>query len=380
MTALYELAAIGAPTNAQIEELQELLSQAVARFGMTLGEEVAWAVRPAAFEPAQQRAAAAVFFGGHVLPTGNLDWLLRKGVPIIPVASDIREVSREIPPELRRLNCASYAAEGAAGVANLMLECAGLLPRQRRVFLSYRRDEARQAALQLFDALSARLFDVFLDTHEIAPAEDFQAMLWHRLCDSDVLVMLDTPGYFDSRWTSAEFGRALAKNIAVLRVGWPDTTPSIRTHTTSRAELIADEVDAATGRLTAGALQRICFQTEAVRSQGHAVRSLNLVSNVRNAVEQIQGKVAGVGPGRSVHIELADGRQLVVYPTLGVPTSRTLQEAAEAAPGQPVAVVYDHLGLHPRWLEHMEWLGSHIRTARWIRVTEAAWQLADWES
>jgi TIR domain len=68
---------------------------------------------------------------------------------------------------------------------------------------------------------SARLFDVFLDTHGIAPAEDFQTMLWHRLCDSDVLVMLDTPNYFGSRWTSAEFGRALAKGIAVLRVGWP---------------------------------------------------------------------------------------------------------------------------------------------------------------
>ena len=77
-----------------------------------------------------------------------------------------------------------------------MLESVGLLPRQRRVFVSYRRDEARQAALQLFNAFSAKLFDVFLDTHGIAPTEDFQAVLWHRLCNSDVLVMLDTPGLF----------------------------------------------------------------------------------------------------------------------------------------------------------------------------------------
>jgi hypothetical protein len=100
-----------------------------------------------------------------------------------------------------------------------LLECVGLLPRQRRVFVSYRRDEARQAALQMFDALSSRHFYVFLDTHGITPAEDFQAMLWHRLCDSDVLLMLDTPNYFEGRWTSAEFGRALAKGISVLRIG-----------------------------------------------------------------------------------------------------------------------------------------------------------------
>jgi hypothetical protein len=380
VTVLYELAVLGAPTDAQVEELEAILGAAVATFGLTLGQQVAWAVKPAEFKPAQQRASAAAFYGGDAAPTQPLDWLLRTGVPIIPVVSDIRRVAREIPVNLRRLNCMSYGAEGARGVATLMLECAGLLPRQRRVFLSYRRCEARQAALQLFDALSARLFDVFLDTHEIAPAEDFQAMLWHRLCDSDVLIMLDTAGYFESRWTSAEFGRALAKSIAVLRVGWPDTTPSIRTQTTSRVELVADEIDAATGRLENDAVLRICVQTEAVRSQSHAVRAVNLVSNLRNAVERIQGRVVGVGPGRSVHIELADGRPLVVYPTLGVPTSHTLHEAADGAQGQSVAVVYDHIGLHPRWLEHIDWLGRQIRAARWLRVSEAAWQLAAWEA
>ena len=128
-------------------------------------------------------------------------------------------------------------------IATALLECVGLLPRQRRVFVSYRRDDARQAALQLFNALSARLFDVFLDTHGIAPAEDFQAVLWHRLCDSDVLVMLDTPGYFESRWTNAEYGRALAKGISVLRIGWPGVSPSLRTATASRLDLAATEID-----------------------------------------------------------------------------------------------------------------------------------------
>jgi hypothetical protein len=259
------------------------------------------------------------------------------------------------------------------------MECAGLLPRQRRVFVSYRRAEAREAALQLFDALSARLFDVFLDTHGIAPAEDFQTMLWHRLCDSDVLLMLDTPGYFESRWTNAEFGRALAKGISVLRVGWPDSTPSIRTATASRAELLPEEVDPQTGRLSNNAIERICLQLEEVRSQGHAVRSVNLVSNLRNALQQIGGQITGVGPNRAVYTQLSNGANVVVYPTLGVPTSKTLHEASTNSPGQSVAVVYDHIGLHPHWLTHLDWLGSHISSAKWIKASEAAWQFADWE-
>lgn len=380
MTILYELGVLGSQSDAVIGELEHHVAEAIAPFGLRLGEEVAWHVRPSVFEPEQRKAAAAVFFGATDAPLANVESLLRRGVPILPVVSDIARVHDEIPTVLRPLNCLAYNVAGVQRTTTALLECAGLLPRQRRIFVSYRRDEARQAALQLFDAFSARLFDVFLDTHGIAPAEDFQTMLWHRLCDSDVLVMLDTPNYFGSRWTSAEFGRALAKGIAVLRVGWPDSTPSVRTGTASRAELVPDEVDPVTGRLKDEAVTRICLQLEAVRSQSHAVRNLNLVSNIRNAVEQIGGRVAGVGLNKAVYVRLPDDRDVVVYPTVGVPTSMTLHDAATNAPGRSVAVVYDPVGLHPSWLRHLDWLGSQIRSARWVKASEAAWRFADWEA
>ncbi len=370
MPALYQLALLGTPTAVQISELEEVIGKAVGMFNLRLGHEIGWEVCPDEFNPDQQRSSAAAFFGGHEPPLANVARLLARGIPLLPVASDVNRVSAEIPALLQPLNCLAYAAGGPQRVASALLECAGLLPRQRRVFVSYRRGEAREAALQLFDALSARLFDVFLDTHGIPPAEDFQTMLWHRLCDSDVLLMLDTPGYFESRWTSAEFGRALAKGISVLRVGWPDTTPSARTATASRAELLPEEVDPTTGRIADGAVDRICLQLEEVRSQSHAVRSVNLVSNLRNAIQTIGGQVVGVGANRAVYVQLPDGRNVVVYPTVGVPTSTTLHDASTNSPEQSVAVVYDHVGLHPRWLGHLDWLGQHIHSARWVKASE----------
>jgi hypothetical protein len=380
MSALYQLALLGSPTDAQATQLGELLAKAVGMFSLRLGHEVEWSVRPHTFNPNQQRSSAAVFFGGANPPMANVATLLKRGIPVLPVASDTGRIGVEIPELLRSLNCLTYAGGGMERVATALLECAGLLPRQRRVFVSYRRGEAREAALQLFDALSTRLFDVFLDTHDIAPAEDFQTMLWHRLCDADVLLMLDTPGYFESRWTSAEFGRALAKGISVLRVGWPDATPSARTATASRAELLPDEVDVSTGRLAYEAVDRICLQLEEVRSQSQAVRSVNLVSSLRNSIEKIGGNVIGVGPAKAVHIRLADRRDVVVYPTVGVPTSTTLHEAAINSPDKSVAVVFDHVGLSPNWLGHLDWLGQHIRSARWVKSSEAAWEFADWEA
>lgn len=380
MPALYQLAMLGAPTDAQIHDIEEIVDQAVRAFNLRLGYEVGWEVRPAQFVPIQQRSSAAAFFGGANPPLGNVADLLKNGIPVLPVATDVTKVGSEIPAVLQPLNCIAYDAGGAQRVATALLECAGLLPRQRRVFLSYRRSEAREAALQLYDALSARLFDVFLDTHGIPPAEDFQTMLWHRLCDSDALLMLDTPGYFESRWTSAEFGRALAKGISVLRVGWPDCTPSARTATASRAELLPEEVDSDTGRLADSAVERICLQLEEVRSQSHAVRSVNLTSNLSNAIQSIGGQLTGVGPNRAIYIHLPDDRNVVVYPTVGVPTSTTLHDAATNSPDQSVAVVYDHVGLHPRWLGHLDWLGQHIHAARWVKASEAGWQFADWEA
>ncbi|WP_319405775.1 toll/interleukin-1 receptor domain-containing protein [uncultured Desulfosarcina sp.] len=378
MALFYELAVLGAPTDDQVGDLEQFISDALEPFGMKLGHEVSWLVKPLRFCPKQKKAAAAVFFGGKGVKITDLDHLIKQSIPVLPVVSDSAMVRDEIPESLRFLNCLVYNDGGTQRVATALLECVGLLPRQRRVFLSYRRDEARHAALQLFDELSSRIFDVFLDTHGIAPAEDFQAMLWHRLCDSDVLVMLDTPNYFESRWTSAEFGRALAKGISVLRIGWPSASPSARTATASRVDLLDEEVDQDTGQLAKGAIKRICSQLEAVRSQSYAIRNLNLVSNLRNAIEMIGGNVTGVGMHKAVYIQLADGKNVVVYPTVGVPTSTTLHDATNNSPNCSSAVIFDPVGLHPGWIEHLDWLGSQIRSTHWVKATEVAWQFADW--
>ena len=376
---LYEIAIMGAPSADQLAELELNVAQAIEPFGLHLHHEVGWSVSPTTFNPPQKTAAVVAFFGAVGVSEAGLNDVLQTRIPILPIASADGRVSQEIPPQLQPFNCMFYASDGPKRIAMTLLECLGLLPRQRRVFLSYRRNEARGAALQLFDSLSAQHFDVFLDTHGIPPAEDFQALLWHRLCDSDVLVMLDTPTYFDSRWTSAEYGRALAKGLSVLRIGWPGVAASRRTSTASKVNLDPTEVDAATGRLTDQAIDRISLQLETVRSQSHAVRSLNLFSTLQQAVECIGGTVTGVGPHKAVYVTLADGvTTLVVYPTVGVPTSVTLNDAVDHEPGRSVAVLFEHVGLHPRWLEHLDWLGKNITVARWVKASEAAWDFADW--
>ena len=379
MTVAYELALLGEPSVVQADEIEQAIAEMIGGFGFRLHREVSWSVRPTTFSPTQTRAAAAAYFASAGGSLGSASSLIEAAVPLIPVVSDVRNATKELPSELQKLNALAYTQAGPRRVASALLECAGLLPHQRRVFVSYRRDEARAAALQLFDALSARLFDVFLDTHGVAPGDQFQTVLWHRLCDSDVLVMLDTADYFASRWTAAEFGRALAKGISVLRIGWPGVARSPRTATASAVELLSGDLNSTDGSIAPGAIERICVQLEAVRSESVAVRRLNLVSKLGYAVRLIGGTLDGVGIGNGIYLRLPDGRPLVAYPAVGVPTAQTLHEARLFSPADNVAVIYDHIGLSESWLRHLDWLGENILVPRWVKVTEAAWDFADWE-
>lgn len=377
---LYSIAVLGKPTKAQRTALERHVQQTVDRFRLD-PDDIEVVVDPAKFAPDSRTSAVAIFFGGRksseVEVSGVIDVAT---VPVLPVASLPDRVSKEIPAGLRGLNCVFYGVPGGPErVFGALLECLGMLPRQRRVFLSYKRDESAAAAVQLFAELSARQYEVFLDTHSIAAGVDFQESLWHSLCDVDVLLMLDSPNYFASRWTAAEYGRALAKGIGVLRVEWPMATPADVTGTSSLVQLIKSDLRPDSS-LQPAALDRVCDRLEDFRSLAHATRHLGIVGAVEDAVAKIHGRVEGMDAHRAMQIRLRSGKQLIVQPTVGVPTAVTLQQILERAGKLDSAIVYDHVGIKSSWITHMSWLAASIKGARWIKSTEAAWDLAGWET
>jgi hypothetical protein len=376
--ALYSIAVLGTPTQAQCNALKRKIQIANNRFRLD-PNDIDLVFNPTTFAPDLRTSTAAIFFGGRGSAAIDISKILDdRTIAVLPVATRSTSVSKEIPKNLQSLNCMFYEGQGGSDrVFAALLECLGMLPRQRRVFLSYKRDESSAMALQFFSELSARQYEVFLDTHSIATGVDFQESLWHSLCDVDVMLMLDSPNYFVSRWTTAEYGRALAKGIGVLRVQWPGVQAASVTETSSLAQLSSTDIKA-DGSLQPAALDLVCDKLEDFRSLAHATRHLGIVSAIQDAVAMIQGCVVGMDSNRAIQIRLKSGKHLVIQPTVGVPTAVTLQQALERAGGVESAIVYDHLGIKPSWLAHMDWLSSSIQGARWIKATEAAWDLAGW--
>lgn len=385
--SLYELAILGCPSSDERQRLTTTLNDLVDEFGLILGREVI--VHDGASLPDRDKfaACAAAYFGGDTpIEVEPARKLLAASVPVIPTISADGEFGRQIPASLQPANGLKRRADdpNMTELATALLECVGLLRRQRRVFVSYRRIESRAAALQLHDLLNSRGFDVFLDTHDIRPGDPFQDILWHRLVDSDVMVMLDTPGYFDSRWTRQEIGRARAKEIQVLRVIWPEHVPNKLTDLSETVYLNAEELEGPDGPILESVAETILLKVERLRSRSIASRYMSITGKFRADMEKIGAIVEGVGIHRAIAVRLSDDRKVWAYPIVGIPTAEILNDIADkatrAAQQELPVLVYDHVGIHKAWNAHLQWLDGQIRAVRAIKVAEAGWALTELES
>jgi hypothetical protein len=305
--------------------------------------------------------------------------LISDSVVIVPVVSSLSRVTTELPPQLTHVNALELGLGGAGldRLVALVFETFRLLRAERRLFISYKRDDAQPFSERLYDALDARGFDVFIDVRSVPPAVDFQAELWHRMSDSDVVVLVDTPGFRSSRWTTAELARANATNIQILHLLWPGQPEDSSSSFSHFFKLkVSDFLMCVPGRgryITQAALGRICSEAERLRARAIAARHRYLVDNFCDAARDLS-LVPAVQSERWIAVPLRSGRTLAVVPAVGVPTSERLNIAFDAlinrAGSLEVWVVYDNRGILSTWLSHLDWLNRHL-PLRAVRMSEA---------
>jgi hypothetical protein len=261
-----------------------------------------------------------------------------------------------------------------------LLENFRLLRPDRRLFISYRRAEAQGIAIQLYEKLDALGFDVFLDTRGVPPATDFQSVLWHRLADSDVVVLLDTPGFRQSRWTRDELARANATSIQILHFLWPGSSPDGTSAFSEFHELeVADFVGAdhigENARLGSATVDAIGVMVESLRARALAARHRYLVDNFCDQARAL-GQSATVQSTRFIALELTNSQNIAVVPAVGVPNAIRYQEIENAITGSgtPFAkiwLLYDERGILESWLAHVDWLNKHLPLSA-VRVSESS--------
>jgi len=323
----------------------------------------------------------AVFFGSpaHTNDSPLIAELIQDSIIIAPIVSNVTQVSAEVPPQLRHVNALPFD-EGRAipRIATLILEAFRLLRRERKLFISYKRTDSQPLANLLYDALDARGFDVFIDVRSVPPAADFQAELWHRMSDSDVVVLVDTPGFRSSRWTKEELATANATNIQILHLLWPgqsedEASSFSHYHKLARGDFYA-HIPLRGHLIKKTVVAAICDEAERLRARAIAARYRYLVDNFCDAARDLSLDPV-VHPEQWISVDIR-GRRLSVVPAIGVPTAQRINEIFEAiaSTNEPqrddLWIVYDNRGILNNWLRHLEWLDKHL-PIRTIQMSSA---------
>jgi hypothetical protein len=366
--ARYNVAILGARAEVEANALKRTLGRRLSELSPDLATAVAYMDGPQTVARNPKMPIVGVYFGSDSDKDADVDAvrsLVSSSAPVVPVVLDLNIYSSSVPTELEGINGSSQVSTDPdhLTIVNVVLENLGLLRRSRRLFVSYHRSESRTEALQIHNELDGRGYDVFLDTHSVQKADDFQRVLWQRLADSDVAVVLDTPDFLASRWTREEIAQAEAMTIGLIQLIWPGQSPVPYSVLCEPFYLEKGDFASAAGGLQDETILRIALEVEKLRARSLAARHDNLVREFCDAAATV-GVVATVQPERFITATLKSGA-IVAIPAVGVPDAMRYHEASRrflggANPPTSVLILYDHRGLRPEWNEFLSWLDDFL--------------------
>lgn len=302
--------------------------------------------------------------------------LIQDATLILPIVTRLDDVSISIPDLLKEINAFELNNKGCiSSLISCILEGFSLLREARRLFISYKRSESSDVAIQLYEALEKSGFDVFLDTHSVRPGEPFQEELWHRMTDSDVVILLNTPDFLGSEWTQEELAKANAMSIGVIQLIWPGCNPLGESHLFQSILLDSSSLDC-NGKLIDSIVSQVIVETESLRARTLAARQDNLTSEFIS-ISNYVGIESVLHTDKFITFKIQD-TNYVVIPSVGVPQSFTSNNILELRKNiqknsvEKIYLLYDHTNIRKKWLEHLNWLDLYlpVKTLKLIEIKD----------
>jgi hypothetical protein len=139
---------------------------------------------------------------------------------ILPICHNWDDFKTNFPVEVAKFNGFALTDDELSiqKLANLILRFFGLLVKNRKVFISYRRIDTKDLAEKLFDLLIRNGYTPFLDSYSIGQGVDFQTYLRQELVDSDIIILLDSQNFSGSDYCMEELNLANEAKIPFLDV------------------------------------------------------------------------------------------------------------------------------------------------------------------
>jgi hypothetical protein len=334
----------------------------------------------AEYKPSNPTACLYLCNGGLHTSLDILEILIEDAAFILPVVPDIEKFENLVPNQLIPINGFELRdGKDVEAVAARAMEALSLLRNSRRLFISYRRIESRSIAIQLYEYLDQKGFDVFLDTHSIRPGEIFQDELWHRLVDTDVVILLDTPGFLESKWTEKELAKASAMSIGMLQLIWPNHnqipySTFCHPYFLNEADFEGEKYTGLSSTLKMGSLHSIGSNVESLRARSLASRQDNLIQEFTATAKEMKLPV-NLQPEKFITLKMKNGKDIALIPTVGVPQAFTYHQTEELIKRireqdlPEIFLLFDHRNIIERWQKHLKWLDLYL-PIKSVKITE----------
>jgi len=395
MTAksLYQIVVLDPLASGLAETVRQTVRRRVSELGLPPEDHIRFLDESSRSDEVQWRdPLVGVYFGGSVQTTASsamLQKLLDGFAFVLPVVDITESYQSKVPECLHAVNGVPLdpADPQLERIVSRLLEELRLVRRRRAAFVSYRRAESRVVASQVFHALEARQYRVFLDTISVEYGRSFQEALWGRMLDTDILVFLHTKGALASRWVEEEFSRAAQLGLGVLNLIWPGHSPAPAA--AIGEQFLLESTDFQPGvppedensQLLPDVIHRLAVEVEGLRARAMADRRRRVVAAFCRRVDAFARRT-GVDDIRVVvqaasHLELRFGtrKSVRVYPVIGHPDTTYAREASNACAvlDQKGCLLFDPNGIDKETAAHLRWLNDYLPVKSYSTTEADEW-------
>jgi TIR domain len=284
------------------------------------------------------------------------DWLKKGGVysKVLPVfvggITHDQVFVNNLFPILSACNLVSWG-NSPHRLADLILSQA-LIDEKPGVFISYLRTEASKAADQIHDALIRCGFRVFLDRFSGTPGRLFPQELAEAMSGMGLVVLLETQGLKNSRWTMWEAAFAHRYRIGPIAINFNNSSQH---HSTSVRHNVSNDPLKSMHSTTVDDIVKF-IQVEHLNVA--ISRRSYYETLVRLAAKSKSGDVTRIGANV---LKIADSQRSTKGFALlcGVPGQlKHIRRLVETKTGGCALLAGEHIHLPPSDLSDLEWLAA----------------------
>ena len=276
---------------------------------------------------------------------------------ILPIIKDVKYCSKYIPEQIKSTNAMELKdTDPIEKLKNFVLRYFGLLDVNRKIFISYKRDDCEGLASKLYDELNKKNFVPFLDSYVIEPGVRFQEHLTHELSDSELMIFINSKNYGESKWCKEELAKASEMQVGIVQLCFDDSD-KVEESAISRIVTLGN-MRGKDYEYTA-MIPHIIDEIERYRAMGFEIRRESLVSLLRDKYCDVDFDVCENG------LLVSSEAKCAAYLLNRIPSSYDLQRAEKIMRNNAVniaefdkIVVYYGLYCRPDIAQHHNWLNS----------------------